>query len=79
MKVQVKQNGSKVLGQRTVFPMLGEYAWIFHRSEKQQFSNIIIWEHVDGQHMKHACNILANNDILCGLFSQINYDKLCLC
>jgi hypothetical protein len=46
--------------------------------KKQCFFKGIIWEPIDGQHVEHACNILAKNDLLCGSFSQGDYDKIFL-
>ena len=47
--------------------------------KKQYFFKGIIWEHVDGQHVEYACNILAKNDFLCRSFSQADYDNIFLC
>ena len=49
------------------------------KEKKKHFFNGIIWKPVDGQHVEHTCNILANNDLLCGSLSQANYDKIYLC
>ena len=44
--------------------------------KRQNFLNGITFEPVDGQHVVHACNVLAKQDLLDGSFSQEEYDKI---
>ena len=44
--------------------------------KRQCFFNGITWEPVDGQHVQHACNVLAKNDLLVGKISQEDYNKI---
>jgi hypothetical protein len=36
----------------------------------------ITWEPVDGQHIQHACNVLAREDVLAGKLSKDEYETI---
>lgn len=43
--------------------------------KRDNFLPLVIWEPVDGQHILHACQVLAQRDREAGLISEAEYEK----